>query len=364
MSLARSLPEFPWDSLAGAKQRAMQHPDGVVDLSVGTPVDPTPQLARDALAAAADAHGYPTVWGAPATRRAIIDYLHGRWSSVPLSDECVMPVIGTKELVGWLPELLGLGESDAVVFPACAYPTYAVGAQVAGARMVPLDDPAALPADAKLVWINSPANPSGAILSLERLREWVQAARAGGAVLASDECYGEFAWEQEAISVLDPRVNDGDLTGLLAVHSISKRSNAAGYRGGFVAGDPSVVSELIGARKHLGMMLPAPIQAAMAALLGDQEHVEEQRERYLGRRRVLRPALEGAGFRIDASEGSLYLWATRDEPCRDTIDWLAGHGILAAPGDFYGEASGRHVRLALTAPDERIAAAANRLRAA
>ncbi|RMB58415.1 succinyldiaminopimelate transaminase [Tessaracoccus antarcticus] len=364
MSLARSLPDFPWDSLAGPKQRALHHPDGVVDLSVGTPVDPTPQLARDALAAASDAPGYPTVWGAPATRQAVIGYLRDRWNSVPLTHECVMPVIGTKELVGWLPELLGLGDGDAVVFPECAYPTYGVGAQVAGARLVPLDDPALLPADAKLVWINSPANPTGAVLSLEQLRAWVQAARDRGAVLASDECYGEFAWEQEAISVLDPRVNDGDLTGLLAVHSISKRSNAAGYRGGFVAGDPSVVAELIGARKHLGMMLPAPIQAAMAALLSDQGHVEEQRERYLGRRRVLRPALEEAGFRIEHSEGALYLWATRDEPCRDTIDWLAERGILAAPGDFYGEASNRHVRLALTAPDERIAAAASRLRAA
>ncbi len=361
MSLARLLPDFPWDTLAAARQRSVAHPDGVVDLSVGTPVDPTPALAREALSAAADAHGYPTVWGAPATRRAIMDYLNHRWESVPLTDECVMPVIGTKELVGWLPELLGLDADDAVVFPECAYPTYAVGAQVAGARLVPLDDPARLPKDTRLIWINSPANPSGKMLSLDELRAWVVAARALGAVLASDECYGEFAWEAEAISVLDPRVNDGDMTGLLAVHSISKRSNAAGYRGGFVAGDPAVIAELIGARKHLGMMLPTPIQAAMAAVLGDQEHVEQQRERYLARRGQLRPALESAGFRIDHSEGALYLWATRDEPCRVTIDWLAERGILAAPGDFYGEASNRHVRIALTATDERIATAARRL---
>ncbi len=364
MSLARSLPDFPWDTLAGARQRAMDHPDGVVDLSVGTPVDPTPDIARQALVAASDAPGYPTVWGAPATRLAIIDYLADRWHSVSLTDECVMPVIGTKELVGWLPMLMGLGEADAVVFPECAYPTYAVGAQVAGARLVPQDDPSQIPDDARLLWINSPANPSGKMLTLDELRGWVRAARDQGAVLASDECYGEFAWDEEAISVLDPRVNDGDLTGLLAVHSISKRSNAAGYRGGFVAGDPSVVADLIGARKHLGMMLPTPIQAAMVALLGDQLHVEEQRERYLGRRDVLRSALEAAGFRIDDSEGALYLWATRDEPCRDTIDWLAERGILAAPGDFYGESSNRHVRIALTGTDERVAAAANRLRAA
>ena len=362
MSLARSLPDFPWDTLAGVRQRAMDHPDGVVDLSVGTPVDPTPGIAREALLAASDAAGYPTVWGASETRRAIIDYLASRWQSVALTDECVMPVIGTKELVGWLPTLLGLGAADAVVFPECAYPTYAVGAQVAGARLEPQDDPSQVPGDARLLWINSPANPSGKMLTLNELREWVRVARDLGAVLASDECYGEFAWDEEAFSVLDPRVNDGDVTGLLAVHSISKRSNAAGYRGGFVAGDPSVVADLFGARKHLGMMVPTPIQAAMVALLGDQAHVEVQRKRYLERRDVLRSALQAAGFRIDDSEGALYLWATRDEPCRDTIDWLAQRGILAAPGDFYGQSSNQHVRIALTGSDERIAAAASRLR--
>ena len=170
MSLARALPDFPWDTLAGARHLAFSHPDGVVDLSVGTPVDATPSLAKDALVAAAEAPGYPTVWGAPATREAIISYMVNRWRSIALTDECVMPVIGTKELVGWLPELLGLGAGDAVVFPECAYPTYAVGAQVAGTRLVPLDDPAGLPADARLIWINSPANPSGEMLSLERLR--------------------------------------------------------------------------------------------------------------------------------------------------------------------------------------------------
>lgn len=360
-SLARALPDFPWDTLRGARQRAAEHVDGIVDLSVGTPVDATPDLARAALAAAGNAHGYPTVWGANATRDAIIDYLERRWGSVELTHECVMPVIGTKELVAWLPTLLGLGDGDAVVFPECAYPTYEVGALVAKARPVPLDDPDRLPADARLVWINSPANPTGRILGLEELRRWVAAARRSGAVLASDECYGEFAWEAEAISVLYPRVNDGDLTGLLAVHSVSKRSNAAGYRAGFVGGDPRIVGDLIAARKHLGMIVSDPIQAALVAMLGDQAHLAEQRQRYMARREVLRPALEAAGFRIDHSEGALYLWATRGEPCRETIDWLAERGILAAPGDFYGAAANRHVRIALTASDERIAAAVARL---
>ncbi len=363
MSLARSLPDFPWDTLRAAKQRACEHPDGIVDLSVGTPVDPTPGFVADALAGAYDAHSYPTVWGAPATRQSIIDYLEQRWLSVDLTDENVMPVVGTKELVGWLPTLLGLGSLGAVVHPECAYPTYAVGAVVAGARAVAIDEPTQLPPDTALVWINSPANPSGRILGLEELRAWVAAARSAGAVLASDECYGEFAWDAEAISVLDPRVNDGDISGLLAVHSVSKRSNAAGYRAGFVAGCRDVVGELIATRKHLGMIVPDPVQAALRALLADHDHVEEQRDRYLARRELLRGALEDAGFRIDFSEGSLYLWATRDEDCRETVDWLAEHGILAAPGDFYGEHCRHHVRLALTATDERVHAAVSRLRA-
>ncbi|HMR48185.1 MAG TPA: succinyldiaminopimelate transaminase [Arachnia sp.] len=359
--LGARLPDFPWDTLAAAKATASAHPRGLVDLTVGTPVDPTPEVAKAALAQAAEAHGYPTVWGAPATRQGIVDYLERRWASVPLAHESVLPVVGTKELVAWLPLLLGLGPGSSVVFPECAYPTYEVGALVAGARAVPLDDPARIPDDARIVWINSPGNPTGRVLGLDELRAFVAAARERGAVLASDECYGEFAWDAEAISVLDPRVNDGDLTGLLAVHSISKRSNAAGYRAGFVAGDPAIVQELLAVRKHLGMMLPAPIQAAMVAMLGDQEHVEEQRRRYLARRAVLRPALENAGFRVDHSEGSLYLWVTRDEPGRETVAWLAERGILVAPGDFYGAKAINHVRVALTATDETIAEAAARL---
>lgn len=361
MGLASRLPDFPWDTLADARRRAESHADGIVDLSVGTPVDPTPSVAQEALTEAADAHGYPTVWGTPALRASIRNYLTRTWHAPALTDEQVLPVVGTKELVAALPLQLGIGPGDRVVFPECAYPTYEVGARVAGAEPVALDDPATLPEGTRLVWINSPANPTGRILTLEETRAWVHAARAAGAVLASDECYGEFAWDSEAISVLDPRVNDGDLTGLLAVHSVSKRSNAAGYRAGFVAGDDAVVGELLAVRKHLGLMVPAPVQAALAAVLDDTDHVTAQRERYLARRAVLRPALEAAGFRIDHSEGSLYLWATRDEPCRATVDHLAGLGVLVAPGDFYGAAGERHVRIALTATDERITAAANRL---
>jgi len=359
--LAGSLPDFPWDSLNAARARARSHPDGIVDLSVGTPVDPTPEIARRALAEAADAAGYPATWGTPTLRAAIIGYLARRWGAVGLTDEDVLPVIGTKELVALLPTLLGVG-GRTMVIPTTAYPTYDVGGRIAGAEVIATDDPSRL-ADLRpaLVWINSPANPHGEILGPARLREWVAAARGVGAVLASDECYGEFGWDAEPWSVLNPQINDGSIEGLLAVHSLSKRSNVAGYRAGFVAGDPAVVRPLLEVRKHAGLIVPDPVQAAMSVLLDDDDHVAQQRGRYARRRARLRPALEAAGFRVEHSEGSLYLWCTRDEDCRASVDRLAELGILVAPGEFYGEAGRRHVRVALTATDERVSAAAQRL---
>lgn len=358
------LPDFPWDTLADAKRRASAHPGGIVDLSVGTPVDPVPDIGRQALGAASDSPGYPLTWGTPPLRESIAGYLGRELGSVPLGDDNVLPVIGTKELVAWLPTLLDIRHGDTVVIPSTAYPTYRVGALIAGAEVVEGDDPAEMDGlRPRLIWINSPANPHGAILDQERVRAWIDYARATGAVLASDECYAEFVWQGSFVSVLDPRVNGGTADGLLSVHSLSKRSNLAGYRAGFVAGDAAIVRPLLEVRKHAGMMVPAPVQAAMVALLDDQAHVDIQRERYRTRRETLRPALESAGFTIDHSEGSLYLWCTRGEDGRASVDRLAELGILAAPGDFYGEAGRNHVRIALTATDERIAAAAERLRA-
>ena len=296
------------------------------------------------------------------TPRRLLDDLATRAGASGLTDQEILPVIGTKELVAWLPTLLGIGPGDSVMFPATAYPTYEVGALLAGARPDPSDDPGRIAeVRPKLVWINSPANPHGAILDRAATKAWVDAARAAGAVLASDEGYGEFAWDAEPVSVLDDAVCGGDHTGLLSVMSLSKRSNVAGFRAGWVAGDAALTGELLGVRKHAGMMVPGPIQDVMVALLDDQQHVAEQRDRYRRRRDLLRPSLERAGFRIDNSEGSLYLWATRGEDCRATLDVLAGLGIVAAPGDFYGEAGRRHVRIALTASDERVAEAARRL---
>jgi succinyldiaminopimelate transaminase len=360
--LASALPDFPWDTLAAAKQQAEAHPGGIVDLSVGTPVDPTPAIGVEALVRAANSPGYPLTSGTAALREAITSYLTRRWGADQLAAEATLPVLGTKELVAWLPTLMGLGRDDVVVIPTMAYPTYAVGAAIAGCRVVAADELDQLgdlrPA---LVWLNSPSNPTGQTLSAEVLARRVGWARERGALVASDECYDEFGWETEPVSVLHRSVSDGSYTDLLAVHSLSKRSNLAGYRAGFVAGDASVVAELLAVRKHAGMIVPRPVQEAMVALLGDQEHVDVQRERYLARRTLLRPALESAGFRIEHSEGSLYLWATRDEPCRSSVDFLASRGILVAPGDFYGDAAGQYVRVALTATDERIAAAADRL---
>ena len=356
------LPDFPWDTIATARATAEAHPGGIVDLSVGTPIDPTPELATRALCRAANSPGYPFTAGTLALRQAIASYLTRRWGADGLAPDDTLPVIGTKELVAWLPTLLGLGPDDLVVYPTMAYPTYLVGAKIAGCRAVACDDLDQLgDAEPALIWINSPSNPTGQILDADALKYRVTWARERGALVASDECYGEFGWEAEPISVLHPSINGGQHNGLLAVHSLSKRSNVAGYRAGFIAGDRDVVADLLLIRKHAGMLVPRPVQEAMIELLDDHDHVEEQRERYLRRRTMLRPALEAAGFRIEYSEGSIYLWATRDEDCHVSADFLSRLGILVAPGDFYGPAAGRHIRVALTATDERVAAAAARL---
>ncbi|MDR0990482.1 MAG: succinyldiaminopimelate transaminase [Propionibacteriaceae bacterium] len=363
--LGPSLPDFPWDTIAAISQRARNHPGGICDLSVGTPVDPVPALAQAALAAAADSPGYPQVWGTPELRQTIIGYLERRWGATNLTEAGVAPTIGSKEFIAGLPLWLGLKPGDQVVIPAVAYPTYEVGARLVGAEPIPASSPDQV-ADLKpaLVWTNSPSNPTGAVDSADQTRAWVRYARSRGAVLAADECYGEFGWTAEPVSVLDRAINHGEVDGLLAVYSLSKRSNLAGYRAGFVAGDAELVSGLVGLRKHLGLMTSQPVQAAMVALLNDSDHVTEQRHRYAQRRHWLIPALTQAGFEIADSQAGLYLWASRHEPGRQTAAWLAERGILVAPGDFYGPAGTDWVRIALTATDERITTAVQRLAAA
>ncbi|BCJ66460.1 succinyldiaminopimelate transaminase [Polymorphospora rubra] len=361
-AVSAGLPDFPWDLLEPAKRLAAEHPDGIVDLSIGTPVDPVPALIRAALDAASDAPGYPLTAGTPALRAAITRWL-GRSCGASADGLGVLPLIGSKELVAWLPTLLGVRAGDVVVLPQVGYPTYEVGVRLAGATVVRTDSLTALGPTprVRLVWVNSPSNPTGRVLPAAHLRKVVDWARERGAVVASDECYLSLGWEDEPVSILDPRVCGGSYAGLLAVHSLSKRSNLAGYRAGFLGGDPALVAELLAVRKHAGMIVPAPVQAAMIAALDDETHVEEQRGRYAARRELLRAALTGAGFELSHSEAGLYLWATRGEDCWATVTWLAERGILAAPGAFYGPAGERHVRVALTATDERVAAAVERL---
>jgi succinyldiaminopimelate transaminase len=363
--LLSRLPQFPWDVLAPSAQLAARHPDGIVDLSIGTPVDPVPDVVREALAAASDWPGYPTTKGTTQLREAAAQWL-ARRHGVTISPDAVLPVIGTKELVAWLPTLLGFGPGDAVSFPELAYPTYDVGARLAGAQPVATDhpetpnEPGSPPVS--LTWVNSPSNPTGRVLPPARSRELVAWARSAGVVLASDECYLDLGFDAAPVSLLHEDISGGSHDGLIGVFSLSKRSNLAGYRAGFLAGDAGLIAELLEVRRHAGMIVPGPVQAALTAALADDAHAERQKARYARRRELLRPALERAGWLIEHSEAGLYLWAThQDMDCWQSVTALAGIGILVSPGEFYGEAGRRHVRVALTATDERIGAATTRL---
>ena len=335
-----------------------------MDLSIGTPVDPVPPTVRAALAEAAGAPGYPAVQGTQRLREVAAGWL-ARRHSVPTDPASVLPLIGSKEFIASLPTLLGCGPGDTVVHPELAYPTYAIGARLAGATAVAADGLAMLgPGRVPLVWVNSPGNPTGRVLPVAHLRKMVDWARERGAVIAADECYLDLGWDAEPISILHPEVCGGSAQGVLAVHSLSKRSNMAGYRAGFVTGDPALVADLLEIRRHAGLMMPAPVQAAMAAALDDDTHADEQRARYAARRARLRAALAAAGWKAEHSVAGLYLWVTRPAlDCWGSVELLAEAGILVAPGEFYGAGGKAHVRVALTATDERVEAAVTRLAA-
>ena len=367
------LPEFPWDQLAPAKERAAAHPGGICDLSVGTPVDDTPAFIREALADASNAHGYPTVIGTTEVREAIVAWGKRR-GMVDVGMNGVIPTIGSKEAVAWIPFLLGVRPGDTVLVPEVAYPTYDIGARLAGATPVAVDptDPSSWP-DAALVYLNSPGNPDGHVMSTDELRAAVRWARSHGAVVVSDECYAALPWSEPYVSegvpsLLDTDVCEGDASGLIVLYSLSKQSNLAGYRGALIYGDPALVAPIVSVRKHSGLMVPAPVQHAMAVALNDTEHVERQRKVYAVRRALLLEALTDAGLDVDPdSAAGLYLWVA--DPANPTDSWalvnrLAELGILVAPGDFYGTAAHGRVRVALTATDERIQAAASRIREA
>jgi succinyldiaminopimelate transaminase len=370
-------PPYPHDRLASLHDVAAAAPGGLVDCSVGTPVDPMPEVAVRALAdAAAGATGYPATIGSVAFRDAAAGWIARRFGCAVTRDE-VVACIGTKELVASLPRALSLRDPsrDTVLYPAASYPTYAMGAQLAGLRAVPVPvdadwrlDVGAVPdadaARALVLWLNDPSNPTGVASSAAELARNVEWARARGIVVASDECYAEFTYDGDGVPAPPVTALASGTEGVLAVHSLSKRSNMAGLRVGFVAGDGDLVAYLGELRKHGGLMTPAPVQAAATAALGDDEHVREQQLRYASRRLVALSALEAWGLVHDGGPSTFYLWLRDRAGDRDgwsiTAD-LAATGLLVAPGDFYGDAGARHARLALTVTDEQLAMACDRL---
>jgi succinyldiaminopimelate transaminase len=353
----QQLPDFPWDSLAPFGVKARKHPDGLIDLSQGTPVDPTPEFVQEALRTNSNSPGYPVTAGTPELREVISAWATQRLGATGNFD--VLPLIGSKEIVAWLPTLL---QSSKVLYPDIAYPTYLVGAILAQAEAIPVGVDAKTWPQADMSWVNSPSNPTGRVHSEDELRAVIAWSRTHDRPVVSDECYLEFGDGVSPTSILS--YTGGDNKNILAVHSLSKRSSMAGYRGAFLVGDSELIAKIREVRKHAGMMVPLPIQHAMVAALGDQEHVDQQRARYNARRAKLSPVLVAAGFRIDESRAGLYIWCTRQEDAWKSVDWLASLGILATPGSFYGELGSSHIRIAMTATDIHIDDAAHRIAAA
>ena len=355
--MRQPLPDFPWDALAPYAEKARAHTSGIIDLSQGTPVDTTPELIQRALRASSDSPRYPVTAGTKELQNAIRDWTINHLGAS--GDFDVLPVIGSKELVAWLPTVL---ESKQVIYPEVAYPTYLVGALLAQAEPIAVEVDAKTWPSADFAWVNTPANPTGRVHSESELRAAIDWVRSNGAVLICDECYIDFGDTKDPTSLL--KYTDGDNSNILVVHSLSKRSSMAGYRGAFLIGDSKLIAKIREVRKHAGMMVPLPIQNSMVAALSDEKHVEEQRTRYNSRRATLAPALQEAGFKIDDSAAGLYIWCTRSEDSWKSVDWLAHLGILATPGTFYGPKGASHIRIAMTATDAQIADAAARIRQA
>jgi succinyldiaminopimelate transaminase len=370
-------PPYPHDRLADLKDVAGAAPGGLVDCSVGTPVDPMPDVAVRALVdAAAGATGYPATIGSAPYREAAAAWIARRFACA-VGPEEVVACIGTKELVASLPRVLSLRDPtrDVVLYPAASYPTYEMGALLAGLRAVPvpvddrwrIDLSAVADADAEralVLWLNDPSNPTGVTATPSEMEASVAWARDRGIVVASDECYAEFTYDDAGEPAAPVTALVAGLDGVLAVHSLSKRSNMAGLRAGFVAGDGELVAYLGEVRKHGGLMMPAPVQAAATAALGDDEHVREQQARYARRRTMALAALAARDLVHDGGPSTFYLWLRSTDGPSDgwaiTAD-LAKTGLLVAPGDFYGAAGASHARLALTVTDDRLALACERL---
>lgn len=362
-------PPLVWETLADVRAEAEGHPGGIIDLTVGTPIDPPPDLVARVLARSEAVRSYPPSIGTADLRAAAARWVARRFG-VSVDVDAVAVTIGSKELVAGLPQWLRLRrpERDTVLHPAIAYPTYAMGATLAGCRAVPvpvgpsgaLDLAAVDPADADralCLWSNSPSNPTGALDDLAAVAAW---GRDHDVVVASDECYAELTWDQPPQTILA-----SGLDGVLAVHSLSKRSNLAGLRVGFYAGDPDLVGYLAQLRKHAGFMVPGPVQEVAAALLDDDAHVEAQRQRYRHRLEATVASLGDAGLDASMPGGAFYLWvAAPSGDGRDLTRRLARDaGVLVTPGSAYGADGAGFVRLALVVADERINDLGARIRA-
>ena len=366
---------YDWSRIDPYRRRAEQCPGGLVDLSVGSPVDPVPRSVREALAAAADdgqARGYPKTAGDGPLRQAVADWFR-RCRGVDLDalGADLVPTVGSKEAVALMASLLHLGPGDRVVQPRVSYPTYAIGTQLAGAQVTTVEDPADtdswvhLPG-VRAIWINSPGNPSGRVVDRAGLAKIVRAARSIGATVLSDECYALLDWSgsaQASPCILESQVCGGDASGILCLYSMSKQSNMAGYRAALVAGDAQLVKAMTAYRKQVGLIVPGPVQGAMRAALEDGEAVKAQRDVYARRLHALTEALGAYGYDAVMPQGGLYIWAqARSGDCWADMAELSRLGILASPGEFYGD--GRYLRFSSTITDEQLELALGRLRSA
>ena len=359
-------PPYPYDRLDRITTIARAHEGGAVDLSIGTPCDAPPAMVIEALATSNSERGYPPSIGTDALRNAVRSWIFRRWQ-IDVSLDQIGACVGTKEFVATTPQYLRLRtpSRDTVLYPAVAYPTYEMGAILGGCRPVPvpmdahggLDLAAIDPADAAralMLWVNSPSNPTGVLSDLQQAATW---GRRLGIPVFSDECYVEFTWDGPPRTILE-----SGLHGVVAVHSLSKRSNLAGLRVGFYAGDPELVGYLREVRKHVGMLVPGPAQAAGAVALGDDAHVTMQRDRYRYRlQRVADVLSQWSGLRVELPAGAFYLWFDADDGW-DFAERLATvGGAVVSPGDFYGSGGANNVRVAVVQPDHQIERVAQRL---
>ncbi|WP_314686440.1 succinyldiaminopimelate transaminase [uncultured Bifidobacterium sp.] len=357
---------YDWSRLAPLKAMAAAYPGGMADLSVGSPVDSVPDRIRHALAEASDAHGYPRTLGSPRLRTAIADWLlNCRGVDVREVDADLLPTVGSKEAVALMASLLRLGPGDVVVQPRVSYPTYEIGTQLAGAHVLKVDDVCDVSSwrdvpGVRAIWVNSPCNPTGEVVSAARLASLVAEARRLGAVVLSDECYALLAWDGAAPCVLDPAVCASDAKGVIMLYSLSKQSNLAGYRAAFMAGDRKILERMADYRRQIGQIVPAPVQGAMTEALRDVDDVDVQRARYRGRLARLVEALREAGYAAGMPQGGLYVWvrAVTGDCWRD-METLAARGVVASPGEFYGDR--KSLRFTATASDESVDLACARL---